>query len=242
MPIRSHIPVSDAARELGVEEARVRALIAAGELAGEKIGGRWLVDAASVAARREAPAPGGRPFAPSNAWIVLRLASGAEPGEAVPQVVSRLRRSLRLEGLEGLAPRLRRRAHASWWRAHPGELSYLRSDPRLLATGISASGELGLELAGGAEADAYVREGALQKVVREHALSPASPGEANVTLRVVPDLAADLISQAPLPAAAALDLAESPDPRSARVGKRLIAELDAELRRSGALGTLSRWS
>lgn len=95
---------------------------------------------------------------------------------------------------------------------------------------MSASGPLGLELSAGAEAEAYIAESLLDEVMREHALEPASRAEANLCLRVVPDLAHELIEHEPIAAAAALDLAESPDSRSARVGRQLLAELDRELR------------
>ena len=56
------IPTAEAARLLGVSPQRVTQLIRGGQLEGTMVGGRWLVDRASVQARRmSAPSRGGRP-------------------------------------------------------------------------------------------------------------------------------------------------------------------------------------
>jgi hypothetical protein len=65
-----------------------------------KIGGRWLIERGVVEKRRRQGALKGRPFAAHNAWALLYLASGEDPGAIDPSVRSRLRRAIRMEGLE----------------------------------------------------------------------------------------------------------------------------------------------
>ena len=223
------IAVPEAANILGLSANRVRALVARGQLPALKIGGHWLVERAAVEARKRQGVPDGRPFAPQNAWALLLLASEESVEEIDPSVRSRLRRALRLEGLEKLGPRLYRRAEMRFLDAHPGEIAYLLQDPELVRSGVSAAAEHGLELVSGQEADGYLRAGTLERFASSHALSSAGTA-GNVRLRLVPDeswrfLAGRLI--APL-AAVALDLSEDPEPRSARVGRAALRDLDRD--------------
>ncbi|MDX6672445.1 MAG: hypothetical protein QOI91_2808 [Solirubrobacteraceae bacterium] len=225
-----YVSAAQAAVELGVDPARVRALVAGGELEGEKLAGRWLVDSASLALRVRSRPPAGRPFAPHNAWALIFLASELDPSWVSPSRRSQLRRALRLESFEKLAPRLARRAQVHHFRAHPGELARVRSDGRLVLAGASAAGGHGLDLLAGAEVDSYVSEAVLKEVVRDHVLDVASPAEANLILRSVASPAWPFESgskMAPL-AAVALDLSEDLDRRSVRLGRELLARLSRE--------------
>lgn len=227
------ISVPDAAKALELSSARVRLLAANGDLPAEKIGGRWLVERAGIERRRRRGAAGGRRFAPQNAWAILRLASGEEPMGLDPVVRSRLRRALLVDGLRALAPRLERRASMSRYASHPGEISHVLADDRLVRAGISAAGSIGLDLVSGREADGYVRASALDAFVHDHAMSPAATGEGNVILRVVPDdiweVFLDDLSHAP-EAAVALDLTEDADPRLQSAGADLLWHLDRSRR------------
>jgi excisionase family DNA binding protein len=222
------VDVSGAARELGVNASRVRALISSGVLDAEKIGGRWLIDRTSVAERGREPSSAGRPLAPRNAWALLLAASGEEqPHDISPATRWRLRQGLAKHGLLGLRPRLGLRADIRRFWALPGELRALRDQSGLALSGSSAAGAYDLELVAPDTIDAYVPEHRIADLIDEHALDAASPASANVILRAVPD-DAWLLSErrvAPL-AAVALDLAAYPDPRSARVGKALLDRLD----------------
>jgi hypothetical protein len=132
-----------------------------------------------------------------------------------------------LEGLEELGPRLARRAETRFFSAHPGEIPHLLENPELIRSGVSAAGVHGLDLVSGQEADGYLRASALREFVSTHVLSPAGP-EGNVRLRLVPSEAWRLLVGAPIApfAATALDLAEDADPRSARVGRAALRDLD----------------
>jgi excisionase family DNA binding protein len=223
------VSVPDAAALLNLSSARVRLLAANGDIPAEKVGGRWLVERSGVEHRRSRGSAGGRRFAPQNAWAILALVSGEEPAKVDAVVRSRLRRALALEGLGSLAPRLERRAEVRRFAGHPGEVARVLADRRLVGSGVSAAGALGLDLVSGEEADGYVCTSALGDFVQEHALSPASAVVRNVTLRVVPDeVWVDSLQglvYAP-EAAVGLDLAEEADPRSRAAGEALLARLE----------------
>jgi excisionase family DNA binding protein len=219
--------VPDAARTLGLNPSRVRAMAADGQLAASKVGDRWLFERSSVEARRRLGGHAGRPFESHNAWALLLLASGNDVEDLHPSVRSRLRRALRVDGLEKLVPRLRRRGESRYFDAHPGELRYLADDPAFLRTGISAAGDHGLDLVAGHEADGYVLASSLEHLVIDHALSAVDVGSGNVRVRVVPDEArSGLVGLRSAPiATVAIDLAEEADSRSADLGRRTLRDL-----------------
>jgi excisionase family DNA binding protein len=221
------ISISDAAKALDLSTARVRLLAASGALPAEKIGGRWLLDRAGVEGRRRRGAAGGRPFTPHNSWELLRLSSSGESAD------SRLRRALAVDGLVGLAPRLRNRASVSRYVGHPGEIGHVLSDDRFVVSGISAAGAVGLDLAAGKAADGYVRASDADDFLEEHVLSLAGSDGASVIVRAVPDSVWDDFL-AGLPhapeAAVALDLSEDADPRSSAAGDALLSRLDRAAR------------
>lgn len=219
--------VPDAARVLDLDPSRVRAMALRGQLGASKFGDRWALDRSAVEARRREGGHAGRPFESHNAWALLLLASNQDIRGLDASVRSRLRRALRVEGLEKLVPRLVRRAESQRFDVHPGELRYLLEDPAFLRTGISAAGEYGLDLLPGHEADGYVVAGSLRQLAKKHALSVADPGSGNVRARVVPDKAWRHLAGAKLApiAAAAIDLREDPDPRSISAGRRALRDL-----------------
>lgn len=112
---------------------------------------------------------------------------------------------------------------------HPGEIAYLLEDPQLVRSGFSAAAEHGLDLVSGQEADGYLPAGALEGFAASHALSPAGPA-GNVRLRLVPDESWRFLAGRPVAplAAVALDLSEDPDPRSVRVGRIALRDLDRD--------------
>ena len=228
--MRELFAVSDVARELRLDPSRVRALIASGGLRADKIGGRWLVDSDSVEARRREPSAPGRPMAPRNAWALLLEASDEPVPEDVDPVARwRRRQALQNHGLVALRARLERRArvHRLW--ALPGELRALRADEGIVLSGSSAAGALKLGLAAPDAVDAYVPADRLDAIAREYGLEDAAASQANVILRAVPHDAWVLDERRIAPrAAVALDLASYADPRSARVGLRLLKRLERE--------------
>jgi Helix-turn-helix domain len=222
------VSVSDAAEALRLNPSRVRALAASGELGARKVGGIWLIDGASIERRRKHRAPAGRPLSALNAWRVLLLASGEDiDKDADPVARWRVRDALDRRGLDGLQRLLRRHAEVHYFWGLPGELRRLRERDDVVLSGTSAAGGHHLDLLSGDRVDVYVSASRAPGVERAHALQPAAEAEANVLLRLVPDDAWPLLAGrrlAPL-AAVAIGLAEDPDPRAARVGREVIAQI-----------------
>lgn len=229
----SLLSINEASSELGLNPSRVRSLVASGELPGMMVGNRWVIDSVDVARRRQSPRPAGRPLAPANAWGALFMASALEAPWLSSNARWRVKRSLAVEGLAGLRPRLVRRAELHRFLAHPGELRHLGARPDLVNSGISAAGAHNLDLLSDHEIDAYIRADGLAEVQRAHVLEPAMLGEGNVLLRVVPASAWHFAEGQVAPiAAVAVDLSEEADSRSARTGREAIKRLDGKVRRS----------
>jgi len=217
------LSVPDAAQALDVDPSRVRALLARGQLDGEKVGGRWLVSGPSLRALQDSPRERGRRLLPANAWAVLALASG----EAVPWVTTEERRRLAglldVKKLSGLVGRLGERSRVVRFFAHPGVLGSLQGAENVVPAGAHAARDQGERLLPGREADIYVAEGDLTGLVRELALEPSD--QPNTVVRALPDGLWPFVErQMPL-AAVAVDLAELPDARSRRIGRMLIERL-----------------
>lgn len=175
------ISVADVASQLGVSERRVRQMLQANDLSGERVGRQWMVDAASLPdARRRA----GQPFSPRIAWALMELAEGHVPGWLGYSELSRLRSRWRnlLEGddpVDALRSLLSRRARRSRWSAPEPE--GLREDAHFIMSGKSDP-RAGISAAKFAEG--YVHSDDLERVVHRHLLIPAR-GPENVLIRAV---------------------------------------------------------
>lgn len=220
------LSVAEAAAQLGVNEARVRALLKAGRLEGDKQAGRWLVDRRGVWRRQRAGGRRGRRLRPANAWGVLALASGLHAGWLGPGERYRMRRLLERDEVEGLRPSLEARAEVRRYHAHPGVLRDLGEHPALIRTGVSAAAAHNLGLVAGDEIDAYAPARVIDKLVRKYALE-RDDDDVNVVLRALPDEVPPLPDRVAPVAAVALDLAEDADARSARIGQRVLRDLGA---------------
>lgn len=207
--------VNDVARHLGVSPQRVRSMLARGQLRGQKIGGRWLIDLASLAA---VPMRPGQPLSPRTARALVAIADGRSPEELSPSEVSRLRRRWRAillepDPLPSLRSLLSRRAQRSQF-VGP-DAPALLADPRVVPSGRSdpRSGMADARLAEG-----YVSIGDLQGLVWDHLLTEPALGEVpNVTL-----YAAAVLPSSPVPwLLTAADLADL-GPREAQQARNLI--------------------
>lgn len=69
---RETLSVREAAEHLGVSERRVRALIAEGRLAAQKLGGRWAVDRRGIGRRVQARPAAVRPLSARSAAVLER--------------------------------------------------------------------------------------------------------------------------------------------------------------------------
>jgi excisionase family DNA binding protein len=71
LSLSDYFTVADAAEEIGVSQARIRAMIEANQLDAEKVAGRWLINSDSVHSRRNNVRRGGRPFLQRNVWELI---------------------------------------------------------------------------------------------------------------------------------------------------------------------------
>lgn len=229
----------DVAEQLGVNEQRVRQLIASGDLDAAKMGGRWFVEPSSVSRLKESPRPAGRPFSTRMAWGVLFLADSEEPAWLAPAERWRCRQYLGRDGLQPLVPRLRRRADLRRLRVHPGVLHDLREEPGLVQAGVSAAGHYELGLVAVDHLEAYVPKDLAEVLIGRYRAS--ADGSPNVLLRVVDEEHwhfADR-SVAP-PSVVAVDLLEAGDGRSRRAGRDLIHRRVAPSLRAQSAGRVRR--
>ena len=214
----------EAAASLGVNSARVRAMIKAGLLEANKVGGRWVVSQASVERRRQARVQAGRKFSARRAWGLLLLASGRRANWLTPSDAAVLRRRLREEDLIDLAPRLQKRATVHNLRAHPSDLRRIDQEPSVVNTGISAASEFDLDLTpDSGQLDIYAPARNIPLLRKRYALQPSS--RPNLILRVVEEPWPFEASLTVAPrVVVGLDLFESVDERLRRAGRHLLEE------------------
>lgn len=228
------VSVAEAAATLGVSGARVRALIKAGELDAVKIGAAWIVDPASVDRRQQSKSPTGRLFSPARALGLLMLAAG-EPVPWLDRVTEwKLRQALDRIGFERLIPRMRKRATAYRFRAHPGDLKHLEQEPSVVRSGPSAASELRLQILAPGFLEAYVPTHELPGLSRRYHFISRSR-LSNVILHVVsgpwPFVSGARVVPMPF---AVVDLLESDEPRAYRAGRVALERLTRSRWRSDA--------
>ena len=229
--IDNQMIVADAAALLGVNVQRVRALLAAGELSGTKVGSVWLVDPVSLAVYRHVRQPhGGRALAPITAWAALlsRFAADVSPEvrESFDVKDEHRRRLLALAGrdLDDWRWLARRRADVQRYDTRPAYLERLRARAELVPAGLSATTAAAAGLTEtSVRFDAYAARSTIQRLVNEFKLRPAEDG--NLTLRAVAlegaQLAVVLSSRLP-DLAIAIDLIEDRDERTSAAGRALF--------------------
>lgn len=212
----------EAAARLGVTRARVRQLVATGELQAQRVGDIWLVDEGSVERRIALQPKAGRRLGPASAWGLIFLADGLLPTWLDRHDRWRLRGYLPQLRTGEFAARMVNRGRPRRLRAHPGVLGRLREDSHLMLTGVSASAPLRLGLIGGEEeVEAYVSEVVLDDFMHRHYLRPSN--EPNVTLRVVSEFGWQWPALRTAPrSAVGLDLLDSLEPRARQVGSELL--------------------
>jgi hypothetical protein len=219
------VSVPEAARMMGVSVGRARRLAAEGRVRARLVGGRWLVDAASLpsAPRRS------RSMSPRMAWALVVLSDGGKPDWVEPRESYRLRRALGRLAADD-EPELLLRS----WLASRGErrrlsaadASALRADARMVLSGLSDE-RAGLSAA--ADVEGYVRAADADAVIRDHLLIDAGPS-VDVVLHVSP-----LFPEVPVPLLlVAADLADHDGPRQLARARDLIGDWSVARRGEGA--------
>lgn len=207
---------------LGVNEARVRQLVEAGDLPARKVGRQWLIEADDLERFRRLPRSEGRPYGARMAWGLLDLVSGGEAQWLDRFERSKAKRRLVENRLVDLVPRLRRRCEPHRFYAHPGVVEALGDE--VVRSGVSAAAEHGLDIVAHDEVEGYVQQHELAGLVERYKLQPPD-GMVNVMLRAVGDpwpFGAEQV--APL-VVVGLDLCEADDDRSRRAGHQALLEV-----------------
>lgn len=229
------LSVSESAKRLGVSERRVRAMLEAGGIAGEKIGGRWIVSDLGRAAIERAPV---RPLSPRACWILIDSADAARARAArVTSAVEKHRLGERLSRLRAasdplplLGTWLVNRAEPRRLHASPAYLKDMRADSRLALSGVSHPDS---GLLAGNEVEAYVPAATLRDLVDDYLLvSRRADSPANVLLHVIQDAedAARGLHERSVPLLAiAADLAEHAGVREHDAARDLVGRTLANL-------------
>jgi len=136
------LSVKQTAAILGVSDRRVRTMIADELLTAERVGGRWILTDAEVARFRDMRRKPGRPYSSAHAWGLLSIAGHRNPAWLSRREQQRLTAVLADASIEDLAPSLRRRAEPHAWYVHPGLLTDLTADGRVVVGGHGATGKL----------------------------------------------------------------------------------------------------
>ena len=214
--------VPQAAEQLELDVGRVRRLVASGALAGEKIGGRWLVDDAAVAERLASRRRSGRPLSPRSAWGLLWAADGRSTPWLAPREKSRAAERASDWPAEDWPWACHHRAAVLRLRAHPSAVVRLLDDSRAVRGGVSARG-LPADLIVSDEAEIYVRADDVMSVISEYALIESN--RPNVIVRAPPSkLWLFESSDAPWPVVA-VDLLDAGDDRSTKAARALAKRM-----------------
>jgi excisionase family DNA binding protein len=216
----SLMDAAEAADSLHVSPRRVRQMLEAGSLPGQRVGGSWVIERADV--EQLCRRPVGRPWSAASAWAVLQLAAERDHGLS-PVERSRARKRLADNGLGGLVAQLRARSERREMYAHPSALDRLGAESGAVYGGVSALDEYDVDLIAGEQAEVYVRASNVSDLVDRYALD-AETERSNVVVRVVDDddwPFEDDARVAPW-SVVAVDLLDAHDERSRRAGLELI--------------------
>ncbi len=228
------IAVSEAAQRLGVSESRVRQLLAAGDLAGRRIGRAWLIDSGDVARLEGQSRRPGRPMGPKRAWAIVDFLSGG----SAPWLTYSERSQVRSYAAQLSEPDadewrsiLRGRSELRPVRAHPAAVARLGQFEHVLITGPAeaAQREFDLVAVGEPRPEIYMPLSEWSSIARSLALQPSHTGNLVIhhPMVVWPFEGRDTTPDA----AIAADLLYSAEPRAVRAGELRLNELLKEMTR-----------
>ena len=212
------LTTGEAARQLGVDQSRVRQLLLDGDLHGERLSsGQWIVSGASVAERETTRPSPCRKWNSDTAWLVLEQleyvdwSCGTKSTHATASSRHRVRNYLVHWDVEQLAAKL------------IGAIPFKRFDAQnpekvareLLLSGRSRASQIGGGLRDRSDvADGYVTSEQLSRLERTYGLIQSDEG--NVSIGIVPDEVDN--AQGVWRALIALDLARSTSTRERSAG------------------------
>lgn len=205
---------SEVAVHLGIGERRVRAMIADGQLPGQRLVGRWVIPAEAVAAYR--PKSVGRPMSEDSAWAVLNHLNAKGESELSSRLEARLRKLRSGDTAQQLRSWMAARGKPLRVWAFQPALAELRDDPRVVVSGDSAVS--GLEPSG--RLCVYVGVANVEALISDYRLRVVEDGSKlpNAVMWVVKNL--ESVPRAPqdkhnaAELVAAMDLLDDGDPRA----------------------------
>ncbi|TDW31413.1 helix-turn-helix domain-containing protein [Cryobacterium psychrophilum] len=217
------LSVKEYAARQGISVGRVHQLIRTGKIHADKIGSSWVIDEAEL--RRQAPLS--RPLSMTNSWSLIALLSGIEPENI--DATARWRLEFKCIALTRTATPdlllsgwLRERAPVRALHANPDDLADLRTDARVVLSGISDDRA---GLSSEHEVEAYVDPEVAKELIREYLLvevkNAKSAKNANVWLHLA-RVQADADGRAPLGLVLA-DLADHAGPRESQRVKEMLS-------------------
>lgn len=211
------LSVKEYAARQEISAARVYRLIREGKVEAQKIGSSWVIDASQLSRQ----APRSRPMSGPNAWSFISLLSGIEPENMEAKARWLLDRKCEAlieapEPAQFLAGWLRQRAPVLALRANASDLADLRSDERVVLSGISDDRA---GLSSEHEVEAYVDPDLAKQLINEYLLVESK--NANVWLHLA-RVRADADGRVPLGLVIA-DLADHAGPRENQRVKELLS-------------------
>jgi hypothetical protein len=219
------LDVAQAAEQLDVDARQVRRLLAGGDLAGQRIGRVWIVDADSVRQRQRQNPVRGRPLAAAKAWAVLDQVGHHLRGAS--SVVERAPRHLgvrRAPPIDHWQSWLRSRARSERIFVHPGLLDRFDADAAIRRIDVASA--LGLSVA---DPIRFVGAEDFDALLARHHADPDPSGPVDVW--VLPPLARPLSDEA-LVAAGVVGQLSSPDARARHAARdaleAAVAVMEAE--------------
>ena len=230
----AELSVRETARRLNVNQARVRALLKAGRLAGRRIGSQWVVQADAVSHRLDlAVSDRGRPLSTRSAWCAAALLDGHHTPWLATSERSRLRARLSQHPATDVRTYrwwLQGRASIVRYRIAEADIAELAAAQAVVTAGISAASHYDLGLAFGNEAEVYVNSSVAAELVDEFFLVRSEQG--NLIMHVEDSgldwhqrtaRLMDGVSVVPR-LVVAVDLLDSDDTRSRSAGARLLEQ------------------
>jgi Helix-turn-helix domain len=216
------VSTEDAARRLGVDPSRIRAMVTSGALEGRKIGGRWIIEDTAIDERLARTTRHGRPLSIRSAWGLLWAADDRATPWLQPRERTRAKQRAREWPIQQWPWATQHRAHQRNLRAHPSVLDAIRNDPRSVRTGSSAQG-LPIDLIAPGDAEIYLHADHTNAFITEYGLIKSQ--QPNVAIRTPPaELWLFTTSDAPWPVVA-VDLLEANDDRSTRSAINLANQM-----------------
>ena len=224
----SELSTGEVAERLGISLRRVQEFVESQQLDARMVGGRYLVEAQSVARIGQLTRGVGRAWSPGTAWAALATLSGQPVDWLAAAQMSRVRHRLRRASADEVQGLARFRAAVHRFDASDDVVIEMRN--RMVATGLSAiDGEesqdrFGLASAPQRGVDGYLATDDLARTVAELHLIADPRGE--LIVRAVKSVAAGAFAAGDTPlAAVAVDLMDSLDSRAASAGRRTLEGL-----------------